>query len=125
TALERDRELDAEPRGDGGALVEDPPQELDHLGLRPELAEGGAGERGDRIERGVADELQPDLVAQPLLDRRLQAAAHELGRDLAAAVADRAVRLAEREPRSLDVADDARRGDLGRAVDDAADHGLG
>src|SRR5207245_776744 len=75
--------------------------------------------------RGVAHELQPDLVAQPLLHRRLQPAGLEGLADAQAAFADRPVRLADREARALDVADHAGLDDLRRRVDHAADDRLG
>src|SRR5439155_10388832 len=79
----------------------------------------------NRVERDVPDQLQPDLVAESLLDRRLQPAGGERLRDPEAALAAAAVRLADREPRSLDVLHDAGRDELGGAVDDAADRARG
>ena len=81
--------------------------------------------RAHGVERHVADELQPDLVSESLVDRRLQPPGGEGLRDGAAPYADRAVGLADSEPRALDMADRARLDDLGRAVDDAADVVLG
>src|SRR6185437_643317 len=90
-----------------------------------ELAQGRPGQRGDRVERGIADQLEPDLVAQLRLDRRLQPARGERGGDSLAALADRAIGLADGEPGALGVLDDAGLDDLGGAVDDAADVVLG
>src|SRR5262249_59969929 len=70
----------------------------------------------------VADQLEPDVIADPRLDRAAQAARDERLRDAPAPVALGAVRLADREPRAFDVADHSGLDDLGGAVDDAADH---
>ena len=120
--LERDRQLDPERRAHRRALLHDPARELDRLRHERELAERRAGERGRRVERDVADQLQPQLPADLRLDRALQAAGLEGLGDEAAALAHRAVGLADREARPLDVLDDARLDELGRRVRDAADH---
>ena len=108
------------------ALGEQRPQQIVHLRQRAELAERRPGERGDRVERDVADELEPDLVAQPATrpaPRRPPAVkAAEIARQ---PLRVRPVRLADREPGALDVPDDAGLDDLGRAVHDAADVVLG
>src|SRR5581483_1133565 len=69
----------------------------------------------------VAEQLEPDLVAQVALDRSLEAAGAEGLRERAAALALAPVGLPEREARALEVADDAGLDELGRAVDDAPD----
>ena len=83
------------------------------------------GQRGDRIEGDVAEQLDPDVVAKLRLDRALEAARDHRLAEREAPPGDRPVRLADREARPFDVTDDAGRLELGRAVDDAADRPLG
>ena len=75
--VKRHWELDPEPVGHLRALGEHRPQQIDHLGQFAELAERRPGQRGDRVERNVADQLQPDLIGKPRLDRRLEPAGYE------------------------------------------------
>ena len=121
--VDRDRQLDAEPR-------RRPPRTPRGSGVSSstisgsvaELAERRAGERGDRVERDVADQLEPDLArACARSTGAFSPPASNAAEIAAAALARRAVGLADREARALDVADHAGLDDLGRAVDDAAD----
>src|SRR5262245_23675265 len=119
--LERDRQLDVEPLAEERALPHDPTRELDDLRDETELAEGGAGERRYRVERDVADQLQPELIADARLDSALQPTRGERIGDRPAPLGGRPVRLADRKPRPLHVPDDSRRLQLGRRIRDAAD----
>ena len=123
-AVHGNAEARPESRGDVGALLHDRAEHRHHLGQRTELAEGGAGQRADRIEGRVTDQLEPDLIPETALDRAFEAAGDERLRDVVAALAHDAVGLADREPGSLDMPDHAGCDDLGRAVDDAADDPL-
>src|SRR4029079_808545 len=99
--------------------------ELPRLVVPADLLHRRAGQRAQRVERDVAHELDPGLVAHVLLDRALQAALDHGLAELPAAVGHRAVRLADRGARALEVAGDARGLELGARVDDAADRALG
>src|SRR5205823_9498477 len=70
--LERYRKLDFEGCGNGRALLEDRAYELDHLRQGAQLAERGSGQGGHRVEGDVPDQLQPDVVANSLLDWTLK-----------------------------------------------------
>ena len=105
-----------------GHLLHHRAQHVDHRGRLAKLAERRARERRDRVERRVAEELEPDLGAKA--PRRSgtsdQPALNDLG-DALAALARGAVGLADREAGSLDVADHAGLDDLGGRVDHRAD----
>ena len=94
----------------------------DHLRRERELAEGRAGERGRRVERDVADQLEPELAAdasaRPGTSGRPRRTPRRSRRQRSL---DAAVRLADREARALDVPDDAGLDELGRRIRDAAD----
>src|SRR6185437_15719027 len=108
-------------RGHRGALLHDGAGEGRRRLRGAEAAERRPRHGRERVEGGVADQLQPDLGAQVVLDGALEAAADERFRDRPAGVGALPARRPDGEPRPLEVADDAGRDDLGRAVDDAAD----
>src|SRR6516225_3145191 len=83
------------------------------------------GERADRIEADIAPEFQPDLIANAIEHRRLHAGRAEQAGQRFDIGRDRSGGLAEREVIAVDVTDHARRLDLRRRVDDAADGALG
>ena len=85
--------------------------------LAHERARGGVRCRARRALRRsarsagsvrVAHQLDPDLAREVGGDRALEPAGHHRLAERLAALRDRAVRLADREARALDVADDAR-----------------
>src|SRR5581483_6755506 len=114
-----------EPGSDRGRFLQHGPQQPLHLRQGAELPQRRPGQGGHRVERDVPDQLEPDLVTQTLLDRALESAGDEGLGDAPAPVAEASVRLADREARSLGMADDSRFHDLARAVDDATDDSLG
>src|SRR5690606_36487978 len=73
----------------------------------------------------IAPQLEPDLAAQVVEYRSAEAAAFQDIGDHARAGRPVAVGLAEGELVAMDVTDDARLGDLGSRVHDAADDALG
>ena len=87
--------------------------------------EGGPGQRADRVEAEVAPKFEPDLVADPVQDRRLEAGTLDGRAQALAALARLARRLAEGELVAIDVVDDSGRLDLGGWIDHAADRPLG
>ena len=91
-------------------------------GIADHLVERRTGQRTDRIEGHVAPELDPQLVADARPHRRLEAGLDEQLRKLRRAFAAAAVRLAQREAVAVGVVDDARFDDVGRRIDDAAQH---
>src|SRR5262249_61523372 len=113
---------DSELAAHQGAFLHDAPHELDGLIDEGELAERRSGEGRERVEGDVADQLEPELAADLLLDRSFQAAGLEGLGDFGAAVARPTARLADREARPLDVADDSGLDELRRRVGDTADH---
>ena len=86
--------------------------------------QGGAGQRADRIEGDVAPQLDPDLGADVGLHRRLEAGGDQGAAQRRDARRLGAVRLAQRQAVILDMADLARRDDLRRRIDHAADRAL-
>ena len=67
-----------------------------------------------RVEGGIAQQLQPDLATQVLVDAALEAAGGRSPREAAAALAVAAVRLADREARCPRCGGRPRRDELGR-----------
>ncbi len=82
-------------------------------------------QRADRIERHVAPELDPELVADLGTDGRLEAGGDQRLGQRRRARRLLAVRLAEGEAVAIGVLDDAGLGHLGGGIDDAADGALG
>ena len=80
------------------------------------------GQRGRRVERDVADQLQPELPAHPASTGHLRPPAAKASAIARQRSLVRAVGLADREARALDVLDDARLDELRGGVRDAADH---
>jgi hypothetical protein len=72
-----------------------------HRGLVARLAERRAVRRGDRVERRVPDQLEPDAVADSRLDLAAQAARDERIGAAAAAVALGAIGLAVLIPKQI------------------------
>ena len=86
-----------------------------------QLLERAAGERADRIERDVAEQLDPDLLADARRDRAPEAGADEGFGDGACPFRSRAVWLAEADPIALGVPDDAGLDDVGGEVGERSD----
>ena len=82
------------------------------------------GQRADRIEADVAPQLEPDLGADIVEHRRLEAGVLEAGRYRLHPLARGAVQFPQRETRALDVPDDARRHQFGGRIHHAAEHPL-
>src|SRR5258708_16060785 len=94
-------------------------------GIGADDIERGTGQRADRVEGKIAPQLEPDLVADALADRRVEPGRdHDLG-EPADARAEGPVGLADRQLVAIDVLDDARCDDLGGGIDDAADGAVG
>src|SRR4029077_21039003 len=120
-ALDRDLRRAAQAGGDLGRLPHHGQYQLTRTRVRGDLAHRRAGQDADRVERHVAEQLEPDVGAQVLLDGALQAARGHRLAERGAAAGDRAVRLSDGEPGPLDVPDHPWGLDLGRAVHHAAD----
>ena len=89
-----------------------------HIERRP-------GQRADRIEAEIAPQLEPDLGADIVEHRRLEAALLQQPRDCRHPLGGRAIRLAKREFVAIDMLDHPRLHDLGRRINHRADHPLG
>src|SRR5690606_1016759 len=86
-----------------------------------DVDQGRMRQGADRVERQVAPQLQPDFRADVLEHRRLEAAALEHFRHALRALGDGAVQFTDREAVAFDVMNDARSGQLGSRIDDAAE----
>ncbi len=114
----------AERRGNGDGLGHHPADDSPGVRMPAHLLEGRTGEDADRVERGIAQELEPDVVADLLPHGGLEPCG---GQHLAQSPDPRrfrAVRLTDHEARALDVPDHAGLDDLAGRVDDAADGAL-
>ena len=100
------------------------PRERPRAVVGDDVLERAAGQRRDRVEGQIAPELQPDLAADVVAHRRLQAGRDHLLGKPRDALALLARRLAQRKALAVDVADQARRFDLGGGIDHAADDAL-
>ncbi|MNT14160.1 hypothetical protein D3C72_1491540 [compost metagenome] len=81
-------------------------------------------ERADRVEAQVAPQLEPDLVADIVAHRGVQVGGHHHFAEPGHARRAAAIRLAQRKLLAVDVLDHARRNDLSRGIDHAADRPL-
>ena len=94
-------------------------------GIGRDDVERGVGERGQRVKAEVAPQLDPDVVADVVIQAWLQPARGERVGELGQALARLTIRFAETELIAVDVLDDARLRDLGRRIDGGADDALG
>ena len=86
-----------------------------------QLLERAAGERADRVEGDVAEQLDPDLVAEARRHRAAQAGGDQRVGQPLGPLALAAVGLAQAEAVALDVADHARLGQVGGEVGERSD----
>jgi hypothetical protein len=122
--VDGDGGADAQPGGDVQGLGHHGAGQGAGGAVAAYLRHRGAGQGAEGVEGDVAHQLHPDVLAQVGLDRALETAGHHRGLEVAAALGDGPVRLADGEPGALQVPDGPRRGDLGGGVDDAADRPL-
>src|SRR5262249_41963352 len=122
--LERHAKLDAELCGDRLRLGHHGGRKLARRRELADVGEGSARKGADRIECEVAPELQPDLCADILEPRALEAGARETLRHALRALARRAIELADREAIAFDVLHHPGGEELARRVHDAAEHTL-
>ena len=86
------------------------------------LNQRGTRQRANRIEGSVAQNLDPNLVADTSGERAAQARGEQRLRNSAAAIGALSIRFAERNSAALDVLNHSRRRNLGRKVDDGPNH---
>lgn len=120
-----DADLAAEGLGDRERLGHHDLDDLAGAAVQAHLPHGGAGQRADRVERDVAEQLEPDVVAQVGFDRALQTTGDHGLAEVQAALGHAAVGLADGEPGAFQVPYDTGAFELGRGVDDAADGPFG
>src|SRR5215467_6373841 len=82
------------------------------------LHERCARQHAGRIDRDVAEQLDPDFVTEARTDRTTQPARNQRLGNLSCTLGLRAVRLAEAQAIAFDVLDDAGLNDLSRKVRD-------
>ena len=95
------------------------------LWMTADVDQRGAGERTDRVECQVAPQFDPDVGADAGAHRRFQPGARQCLGEQMHALAARTVEFAERKPIPLNVADDPRRLQFGRRVNDTANDPFG
>ena len=117
------RQLDAESSGDGFRFGHDLAHQVRDSGVLRHLHERGAGQRADRIERDIAEELDPDLLPDPRGDRssgdrrESESARWRSSRsDLVPSGSPKLIRFPSVMP------DDARLRELRREIGDRSDH---
>src|ERR1700726_761942 len=81
-------------------------------------------QRADRIEADIAPQLEPDFVADPIEDGRLQSGLDEHRCEPLDIRTSFSGCFAERKAVAIDMTDDAGRLDLRRGIDDASDRPL-
>src|SRR5262245_50656001 len=86
-----------------------------------QVLQAAAGERADRVEGHVAEQLHPDLVADARRDRAAEPGADQRLGDRLDPVRPGAARLAEADVVAFGVLDDAWLGDGGREVGERPD----
>jgi hypothetical protein len=120
-----DADLAAEGLGDRERLGHHGLDDLAGAAVPAHLPHGGAGQRADRVERDVAQQLEPDVVAQVRLRRARETSGDHGLAEVEAALRDAAVGLADGEPGAFEVPYDSRPRQLRRRVDDTADGPFG
>ena len=123
--LERNAEADAEGFGHRLSFLHHPHREFARRSISADVLKRSMRQRADGIEAEVAPELDPELAPDVGNDRRLEAGLLQgLGNALRP-LGLRVVDLGDGEAVALDVLDDARLGDFGGRVNDAAEHAIG
>ncbi len=115
-----DGELDAKRLGDRLAFQHHRARHGPAAGVGGDHVQRGRGQRADRVERHVAPQLDPQLVADARPHRRFQAGGDHQGGQRVGAGRARAVRLAQAEAVAIAVVDHAGRVDGGGRIDDGA-----
>src|SRR6185503_17016611 len=110
--IDRDRQRDAELRRDRFRLRHDFADQPRGLGMAHHFLERGPGQGAHRVETHVAEELHPDLVAEPDRNGTAESRGDQRLGNLARPIGPRAVGLAETDPIALVVTDDARLDDI-------------
>src|SRR5439155_26476855 len=95
--IDRDRQLDPELRGDGFRLAHGLADHARRFRMPHELFERAPGQRADRVERYVPQELHPDLVAEASGNWTAKPGADQDLRERSRPLAPGAVGLAEAE----------------------------
>ena len=122
--LDGHAEGDVEFAGDALCLGHHAVRQLAGRRILANRGERRARERADGVEGEISPELEPDLRADVVEHRRLQAASGETLRDALDALARAPVGLAHGEAVALDVLDDAGPEELRRRINHAADDSL-
>ena len=91
------------------------------IGVAHQLLERAAGQRADRVERDVAEQLHPDLVTEARGDRAAEAGRDQGLGNRPGPIRLRAVGLAEADAIALRVVDHAWLGDVGGKVGERSD----
>lgn len=115
----------AQRPGDGERLGHHDLDDPARAPVQTHLPHGRPGQRADRVERDVAEQLDPDVAAQFGLDGALEAPVLHRPAEREAPVRHRAVGLPDGEPGSFEMAYDTWAFELRRRVDDTADGPLG
>ena len=92
---------------DGFHFLHDVADDRTYSRIAHHLDDGSASEGADRIERGVAQNFDPNLVPQAAADRATEARGDERFGDGANAIGARPIGLAEGNAIAFDVLDDA------------------
>ena len=95
----------------GFSLAHDLARERCHVRVTHHFDQCRASEHADRVERDVAEQFHPDLVADPDRHGRPQTSCAERFSDLPAAIRTESIQLAEGNAIAFDVLDHARFGD--------------
>ena len=123
--VQRDLELHAQLFRHRLRLAHHGRRELARSRKTADVLQRGVRERADGIEAEVAPQLEPDLAADVLADRCLEAGAHQSVRQCLDAFTAFTTGLAQREAVALDHPHDPRGHQLCRGIYHAADHTLG
>src|SRR5205814_6312905 len=95
-----------------------------HLTVPHELFESPAGQSADRVERDIAEQLDPDLMAEPRGDRTPKSGRDERRSNLPQAFGPGPIRLAEADLVAFRVADHAGLDDVRGEICERSDHAI-
>src|SRR6185437_3051942 len=114
--------FDTQPVGHGDDLRHDIDHDAADTGITRHLRQRRPGERAQRIECNIAEQFDPDFLADSRRDGATEARANQRFGDGAASFGPASIGLAKGDAVSFHVPDDARLSDFRPQIDDGSDH---
>jgi hypothetical protein len=122
--LNRDRERDVQLRGDRFGLRHHLSNDFRHFRMAHQIFERPTGQRADRVEGDVAEQLHPDFVPEPGRHRRAQASRDQRFGERPGALGPEPARFAQAQAIPFGVVNHSRLRDVCREISQRADDAL-